>query len=146
MHLMKKIQAFIAVFSLLVATTGYTIEHHFCNHCQENFETAWFLIPANDEAADHTCDCEHEHQKTCNHSCEINRSVHVEHVRPDIHVFIPSNDIHKEISTLIFVVLYPRQGEIMSLDNKPLAFTDILQRPKIPDKLPCYLSNCVFRL
>ncbi len=145
---MKKIQAFIVVFSLLAATTGYTIEQHFCTHCQENFETSWFLLPAQTEVEEHACDCDHNdnnQQKSCDASCEIDRSVHIEHVSPDIQVFISSKDNKIEISAHLFV-MYANPLQINLPDHNFLASPGILHPQKIPDVPRTYLSNCVFRL
>ncbi|MDA3819051.1 MAG: hypothetical protein PF590_01050 [Candidatus Delongbacteria bacterium] len=145
---MKKIQAFIIVFSLLAATTGYTIEQHFCTHCKVNFETSWFLLPAQTEIEQHACNCDHNHnnqQKTCDASCEIDRSVHVEHVSSDIQIFIPSKTIQKVFLTH-FYVLYANAGKINLPGKQFLTHKRALHRPKIPDIRRGYLSNCVFRL
>ena len=148
MQLVQKILAFISMVTLLVSTMGYTIEHHFCNHCERNFETAWFLIPTVEDM-DHACDCSHdeaEETDVCTANCEVDRAVHVEHVRSDIQNFLVQDDNSKILnlhSQLIALSASDIRGGVkISAPTEHLVYNSFW--PSGPTLT--YIQHCVFRL
>lgn len=151
MKMIRNILALGVMVILLVSTMGYTIERHFCNHCNLSFETAWFLVPGGtgDPAHQHQCDCEHEHHSgkekgVCYGSCEVNRAVHVKHVQADINSFL----IEKQIFDLVPTAFYNSNllttlGLWNRLQNRNLYLSN---KPPLPSLCPIHISLCVYRL
>ncbi|MFW6302068.1 MAG: hypothetical protein ACOC01_00955 [Bacteroidales bacterium] len=147
MRLVQKILAFVSMAALLVSTMGYTIEHHFCNHCERNFETAWFLVPGAEDN-DHNCDCSHEDEseETCLNLCEVDRAVHVEHVQSDIQSFLVKDDGQNTISLQSIPLEIPPGLFFTGTNVKHLKVPEFLAENKPPDRDAPHILNCVFRL
>ena len=148
MRLMHKILAFVSMTALLVSTMGYTIEHHFCNHCERNFETAWFLIPTAEDM-DHACDCSHdeaEETDVCTANCKVDRAVHVEHVRAEIQSFLIQNDNSKILNLLSQLLAVSGNTIPNNSDSEQLFEYSpyIYQWPS--GLISTHIAHCVFRL
>ncbi|MFO7791307.1 MAG: hypothetical protein ACQES1_02195 [Bacteroidota bacterium] len=149
MKMIRKILAVGVMAILLASTMGYTIERHFCNHCNLHFETTWFLIPGGSEEPAHHCDCEHEHhsgndKQVCYGSCEVDRAVHVEHVRADIKSFLIEKQIFDFIPTVFLHGNYLIIPNLLNREhNQGLSF---IKKPILRFSESVHIDLCIFRL
>ena len=130
------------MISLLVSSFGYTLEHHFCNHCDEGFETRWFLIPEKPEA-EHDCSCEHvELEASCN--CDINQSKHTEHFEAKIISTIPQNNTEELIQLVHSIVFTSIDIENTTFWTKEASSALIVPFITRPNPIPINIINCCF--
>ena len=88
MKVLQKIISLMLLLIFLISTTGYALDHHFCNYCKQVYEHAWFLIPSTIDS-NHDCElCHHDHDdKGCeenSHKCHLEKSKHTEFFKIDI--------------------------------------------------------------
>ncbi len=145
MKILHKILSVILMLSLLISTFGFTLEHHFCNHCEEGFKTTWFLIPEKPRAA-HNCSCSLAEMQSscCSEQCEIDQSKHVTHYNAEITSIIPPNNSENLISHISFISFSGAFSEISDFwfekDIKPL----LKQLPRPPNLVSINIVNCCF--
>ncbi len=145
MKFVHKILSVILMLSLLISTFGFTLEHHFCNHCEEGFETSWFLIPDRPEAS-HNCSCSHAEMQSacCSEQCEIDQSKHVEHYKAEITSIVPPNNTEDFISNLHLIVFSGDFIEISDFWTEKDVKHLLKQLPRPPNLVSINIVNCCF--
>lgn len=144
MKVLHKILAVNLMVILLASTLGFTLEHHFCNHCNKSFETAWFLIPSNNDIS-HECSCSHDEDEhaCCEGECEIDQAKHVEHFNAKITSLIPQEN-QDEIPSIHLFAQDFFLNQIQNFKQSTFNGTAILIVPRPPNLLPLNIEHCCF--
>jgi hypothetical protein len=127
-----------------MASFGFTLEHHFCDQCNENYESAWFLFPDNLNDT-HDCFCSnHKHNESeCNGQCEVDQSKHVEHYTAQI-ISVSPQDNERLIPEIISVSLPLFSSVISDIQLQDDWAQELHDIPFPPILLSLNIRHCCF--